>query len=133
MLCDTGAMRPQLPLVVPAADLCCAPLGEAVGLSPNEAMEISWRLRALADPARVSIVATLAAREDHALTTRELAPRLGLTEATVSHHLKQLSEAGILEKHREGARVLYRLNVQAVRAISDVLNVCCACEPAARG
>jgi DNA-binding transcriptional ArsR family regulator len=125
-------VKPSLPIVAPAADLCCASLGEPVGLSANEAIEVSWRLRALADPARVSIVATLAAREDHALTTRELAPRLGLTEATVSHHLKQLVQAGILEKHREGARVLYRLNVPAVRAISDVLNVCCACEPGPR-
>ncbi len=91
-------------------------------------MEVSWRLRALAEPARVSIVSLLAGRDDHALTTRELAPLVGLTEATVSHHLRQLAEAGLVDKHRDGARVLYRLNVVAVRAISEVLDIRCTCE-----
>ena len=109
------------------AALCCRPLGEQARYSPADAIELAWRLRALAEPARVSIVSLLAGREDHALTTRELAPLVGLTEATVSHHLKQLAEAGIVEKRRDGARVLYRLNVPVVRGLATVLDVCCEC------
>jgi DNA-binding transcriptional ArsR family regulator len=52
---------------------------------------------------------------------------IGLTEATVSHHLRQLAEAGIVDKHREGARVLYRLDVTAVKALATVLDVSCDC------
>jgi ArsR family transcriptional regulator len=99
--------------------------GEHHRLTPADSIELAWRLRALAEPARVSIVSILADREDHAMTTRDLSPLIGLTEATVSHHLKQLAEAGIVDKHRDGARVLYCLNVDAVKALASVLNVCC--------
>jgi ArsR family transcriptional regulator, arsenate/arsenite/antimonite-responsive transcriptional repressor len=99
--------------------------GEHHRLTPEDSIELAWRLRALAEPARVSIVSILADREDHAMTTRDLAPLIGLTEATVSHHLKQLTEAGIVDKHRDGARVLYCLNIAAVRALASVLDVCC--------
>ncbi len=107
--------------------LCCPPLGEQPRLAPNEAQLLADRLAALADPARISIVSILAGRPDHALTTRELAPMVALSEATVSHHLKRLVEAGIVAKHRVGAQVLYGLDLTAVRAISAVLDVTCDC------
>ncbi len=113
-------------------ELCCAPLGAEGRLTPRDAAEVTFRLQALADPARVMIVSILAGREDHELTTRELAPALSLGEATVSHHLKRLAEAGLVSKRREGARVLYGLNLAAVRAVSAVLDVCCD-GPAPRG
>jgi ArsR family transcriptional regulator len=128
-LCDTGLVVGEIPVTDLEAPLCCPPLGDQARLSANEAIEVAWRLRALAEPARVSIVSILAGREDHARTTRELAPLVGLTEATVSHHLKQLAEAGLVTRRRDGARVYYRLDVAAVRAISAVLDVCCACAP----
>ena len=115
-----------LPVVgAPPGGLCCAPLGEQPRLTVEEASEVTLRLQALADPARVMIVSILAGRADHELTTRELAPTLALGEATVSHHLKRLAEAGLVSKRREGARVLYGLDLAAVRAVSAVLDICC--------
>lgn len=113
-----------LPSDSPDRPRCPSPR-ERRRLTAEDSIELAWRLRALAEPARVSIVSILADREDHAMTTRDLAPLIGLTEATVSHHLKQLSEAGIVDKQRDGARVLYRLNVAAVESLSSVLSVCC--------
>jgi ArsR family transcriptional regulator len=107
--------------------LCCPPLGEQPRLTDTEAIVLSSRLKSLAEPARVSIVSILAGLGDHALTTRDLAPQVGLSEATVSHHLKQLAEAGLVHKRREGARVLYHLDVPAVRGLAAVLTVCCDC------
>jgi ArsR family transcriptional regulator len=118
-------MRAALPVIVEPGPICCPPLGGQSRLSAAEAIEVASRLDALADPARVAIVSILAGRRDHQLTTRELAPQVSLTEATVSHHLKRLSEAGLVTKHREGARVLYGLNLAAIRAIAVVLDVCC--------
>jgi hypothetical protein len=46
--------------------LCCPALGEQRRLAPTDAIELAWRLRALAEPARVSIVSLLAGRDDHA-------------------------------------------------------------------
>lgn len=92
-------------------------------LTSEDSIELAWRLRALAEPARVSIVSILADRENHTMTTRDLAPLIGLTEATVSHHLKQLSEAGIVDKHRDGARVQYCLNIDTVTALASVWNM----------
>jgi DNA-binding transcriptional ArsR family regulator len=115
----------MLPVIAEPGPICCPPLGGQTRLSAAEATEVAARLEALADPARVAIVSILAGRRDHELTTRELAPQVSLTEATVSHHLKRLSEAGLVTKHREGARVLYGLNLSAVRAIAAVLDVCC--------
>jgi DNA-binding transcriptional ArsR family regulator len=123
-------MARRVLMVGTSEDLCCPSLGKQQRLTPTDTIEVAWRLRALAEPARVSIVSLLAGREDHELTTRDLAPQLGLTEATVSHHLKQLAEAGIVDKHREGARVLYRLNVTAVKALATVLDVSCDCQRA---
>jgi DNA-binding transcriptional ArsR family regulator len=112
---------------------CCPQLGQQPRLTPADAIELSRRLRALAEPSRISIVSLLAGRKDHALTTRELAPLVNLSEATVSHHLKLLAGAGLIHGHRDGARVQYRLDLDAVRAIAEVLDVCCPWEgPTAR-
>jgi DNA-binding transcriptional ArsR family regulator len=118
-------MKAVLPVIAAPGPICCPPLGGQARLSGVEAADVASRLEALADPARVAIVSILAGRRDHELTTRELAPQVALTEATVSHHLKRLAEAGLVMKRREGARVLYGLNVAAIRAIGAVLDVCC--------
>jgi len=113
--------------IEPLAPVCCAPLGEGERLSPRDADDIATRLAALAEPGRIAIVSILAGRPGHALTTREIAPLVSLSEATVSHHLKRLADAGLLHKTREGARVFYNLDLTAMRAISAVLDVCCDC------
>jgi DNA-binding transcriptional ArsR family regulator len=82
-------------------------------------------LRALADGNRLRIVQDLSCCEGHALTTSDAAALLGVTEATASHHLKQLVGAGLVTSTREGSRVLHRLSLDAVRAVGLALTAQC--------
>src|SRR5438067_3002125 len=76
---------------------CCRPLG-APTLSDAEAHAAATLFKALADPARVKIV-NLLAGSDEPVCACEFEPALGLSQGTVSHHLKRLTEAGRSEEH----------------------------------
>jgi len=96
----------SLPVVDVSAPVCCSPLA-AGAMSDDDALQVALRLKALADPVRVRLMSMLMANEEGHCTC-DLAPAVGLTEATVSHHLKQLREAGLVEGTREGLNVFYR-------------------------
>lgn len=115
-------MPKPLPLLepVPSADSCCAPLAEAP-LSAGEAQELSIRLKALADPARLRLVSMLLASASQGCCTCDLTEPLGLSQPTVSHHLKKLAEAGIVTGERRGVWTFYRVVPGALAAIADVL------------
>lgn len=105
---------------------CCAPLG-APALSEEEALATAELFRALGDPARVQIV-NLIARERGALSPAELQEPLGLSQPTVSHHLKKLTEAGLLEREPRGKRAYFSLKRDAVEklaAVADLKGACC--------
>lgn len=106
---------------------CCAPLGGRASLTTAGAQSLARHLAALAEPNRLRIVAELAAEDCCGLTTRELSPMLGLTEATMSHHLHQLADSGIVRKARDGRRVVYTLDPATMRSLATILDVRCAC------
>jgi ArsR family transcriptional regulator len=119
-------MPKPLPVLIDSSPVCCAPLGSPAGrLSVEEAVGLAVRLKALADPARLQIVDYLLAQEGHEACTCDLAPVVGLSEPTTSHHLKQLLGAGLVTKRREGMNVHYRLAPQALDALSRVLDSGC--------
>ena len=64
-------------------------------------------------------------RPDHEACTCDLAPNVKLSEPTVSHHLKQLYDAGLVTKERRGMNVYYRVVPEAVKAVADVLTLDC--------
>ena len=115
----------MLPVLVDASPLCCAPLGSADPLTEGDAVALAVRLKALADPVRLRLVAFMLDRPAQEACTCDLAPYVGLTDPTVSHHLKKLEAAGILTKERRGMNVFYRVVPDAIHAISRVLNVTC--------
>ena len=89
-------------------------------------MHVALRLKALADPVRVRIMSLLLASDEQGQCTCDLAPAVGLTEGTVSHHLKQLREAGFVEGSRHGANVWYRAQPLALSALVRVIDPeCC--------
>ncbi len=114
-----------MPLLANTAPLACAPLGSGTALSDRDAIELAARLKALADPTRLKIVTFLMTATDYEACTCELAPLVGLTEATVSHHLKTLAAAGIVTKERRGMNVHYRVSPKSIHAIARVLNAGC--------
>jgi ArsR family transcriptional regulator len=96
---------------------CCSP--GAPPLRPKEFAHLSSRFKALADPTRLEIVNRLAGRGDTCVCEFQ---SLGLSQPTISHHLRVLREAGLIEvSHKRGTWVYYRLVPEAVEALAFAL------------
>jgi ArsR family transcriptional regulator len=105
--------------------LCCAPLA-ASALSESEAEATADVFKALADPARVRIVNVLA-NSDQPVCVCHLIEPLGLSQPTVSHHLKKLTDAGLLEREQRGKWAYYALRPAAVAKLATVVEMEGAC------
>jgi ArsR family transcriptional regulator len=99
---------------------CCRPLS-ASRLSDDEAEAVAGLFRALGDPARVRIVNTLATRGEPVCAC-EFNPALGLSQATVSHHLKRLTETGLLEREQRGKWAYFSLNPEASARLAGLVD-----------
>ena len=111
---------------VETAVACCAPLAAPV-LDEEEALATAELFKALADPARVRIVNVLATT-DEPVCVCELIEPLGLSQPTVSHHLKKLLDAGLLEREQRGKWAYFSLKRDAVEklaAVADLKGACC--------
>jgi ArsR family transcriptional regulator, arsenate/arsenite/antimonite-responsive transcriptional repressor len=105
---------------------CCAPLG-APTLSDDEVEATAALFSSLGDPTRVRII-NLLARSGEAVCVCELQPALGLSQPTVSHHLKKLTESGLLDREQRGRWAFYSLNRDAIArlsAVADLKGACC--------
>jgi ArsR family transcriptional regulator, arsenate/arsenite/antimonite-responsive transcriptional repressor len=105
---------------------CCAPLA-AETLSDHEAAATADVFKALADPARVRIVNVLATSGEPVCVCHLIEP-LGLSQPTVSHHLKKLTDAGLLEREQRGKWAYFSLRREAVSklaAVVDLEGACC--------
>lgn len=105
---------------------CCAPLATPV-LSDDEAAATAAIFRALSEPARVRIV-NLLATSGEAVCICNLTEPLGLTQPTVSHHMKTLLETGLVEREQRGKWAYFNLNAEALRtlaSVADLKGVCC--------
>ena len=95
---------------------CCAPLAAPL-LSVEEAGATAELFKALSDPARVRIVNLLAAT-DEPVCVCELIEPLGLAQATVSHHLKKLTDAGLLDREERGKWAYFSINSEAMARVA---------------
>jgi ArsR family transcriptional regulator len=105
---------------------CCAPL-DAPSFSDEEADATATLFKALGDPARVRIVNLIANAGEPVCACNFPGP-LGLSQPTVSHHLKKLSDAGLLEREQRGKWAYFSLNRDAVAtlaAVADLKGACC--------
>lgn len=99
---------------------CCAPpTRDAIDAENAELLARS--LKAIADPARIRIVSMVAAHEDAEACVCDLTEPLGLSQATVSHHLKVLVEAGILSRDKRGTWAYYRLVPGALDSLAKTI------------
>ena len=90
---------------------CCRPLASGT-LAEDEAVATARLFKALGDPARVKIV-NLLALSDEPVCACEIVPALDLAQATVSHHLKKLTQAGLLDREQRGKWAYFSLNAKA--------------------
>jgi ArsR family transcriptional regulator, arsenate/arsenite/antimonite-responsive transcriptional repressor len=106
---------------------CCAPLGAEV-MSDDEAEATADLFKALADPARVRIVNLLARSDAEPVCICHLIEPLGLSQPTVSHHMKRLLDAGLVEREQRGKWAYFALKRDAVEKlalVTDLQAVCC--------
>lgn len=118
-------MPKSLPVLVDRSPICCAPLGTGAGLGEAEAISLAVRLKALADPTRLRLLGYILDQDPQEACTCDLAPVVGLSDPTVSHHLKKLEAAGLVAKERRGMSVYYRVVPEAVHAIAQALHLDC--------
>ena len=95
---------------------CCTPL-DAPSLTDDEAAAAAAMFKALADPARIRIVNMLATAGE-GVCVCDLTPHLGLSQPTVSHHLRELAEVGLLEREQRGTLGLLLTGPRGPRAVA---------------
>ena len=106
--------------------VCCAPLAAST-LSAEEAEATAQIFKALGDPARVRLV-NLLAQCDGEVCMCDLIEPVGLAQPTVSHHMKKLVDAGLVEREQRGKWAFFSLKRDAVEklaAVADLKGVCC--------
>jgi len=104
---------------------CCAPLVREP-LSQSGAVELATVLKALADPARLRLLSMIAAHDDGEACVCDLTEPLGLTQPTVSHHLKVLHDAGLITRDKRGVWAYYRLVPDALTGLAALLTATAA-------
>jgi ArsR family transcriptional regulator len=100
---------------------CCTPLAGS-SLSEERAGELEGVLKALADRHRLRIVNLLLGAGGEPVCVCEVQPLLGLSQGTVSYHLKQLVEAGLIEREGRGTYSYFSLVPGALDAVRDVFS-----------
>jgi ArsR family transcriptional regulator len=104
----------QLPLVT---DGCCATItGDVIDADTAETLARSFK--ALGDPTRVRLLSLIAATDDGEACICDLITPVGLSQPTVSHHMRQLVEAGLVTREQRGKWAYYRIVDDALDALS---------------
>ena len=110
-------MSKQLPIV---EALCCAPMLRAP-LTEAQSVELATVFKALADPVRLRLLSLIASHAEGEACVCDLTDAFDLTGPTISHHLKVLREAGVIEGDRRGTWIYYRVQPQVLAQLSAVL------------
>jgi ArsR family transcriptional regulator, arsenate/arsenite/antimonite-responsive transcriptional repressor len=90
------------------ATACCPPVLQGA-LTKADADELASAFKALADPARLRLLSFIAAQPEGEACVCHVTAPVGLSQPTVSHHLKVLHDAGLLDREKRGAWVYYRV------------------------
>lgn len=106
--------------VLPATTPCCAPL-TAAQLDEDTAVELAAVLKALADPVRLRLFSVIASAPTGEVCACDLPAVLDRSQPTVSHHLTQLTRAGLVEREQRGKWAWFRLRPEGLAAVRRVL------------
>ena len=111
--------RPNVVDATPAE--CCSPIA-ARAMSDDDAETTASVFKALSDPARVRIV-NLLANAGSPVCVCDLTPKLGLSQPTVSFHLKKLVQAGLVEREQRGVWAFYSVNHDVLKRLGKVFEL----------
>ncbi|HEU5128768.1 MAG TPA: metalloregulator ArsR/SmtB family transcription factor [Glycomyces sp.] len=90
-------------------------------ISKADAERIAGVLKALADPNRLQLISLIQASPEQEACVAELTEPLGLSQPTVSHHLRILAEAGVVQRDKRGVWAYFRLVPETMRIVADLL------------
>ena len=116
-------MSNSLPLAVisPAETAaCCAPLTDAP-LTMDQAEQVAPLLKALADPVRLRLMSLVASHEGGEACICDLNDAFDLSQPTISHHMKVLHEAGLVDRDKRGVWVYYRASTDALASLAALI------------
>jgi ArsR family transcriptional regulator len=113
-------MTIALPLLTADAAACCTPVTGGV-LTAEEAERIAHTFKALGDPTRVRLLSLIAASEGGEACICDLTEPVGLSQPTVSHHMKQLVDAGLAVREQRGRWAYYRVVEDALDRAAQAL------------
>lgn len=113
-------MPATLPLLSTDAAACCSPVTGGV-LTADEAERIARTFKALSDPTRVRLLSLIAASGDGEACICDLTAPVGLSQPTVSHHMKLLVDAGLATREQRGRWAYYRVVTDALEQASRTL------------
>lgn len=113
-------MTTTLPLLPTDAEVCCSPVTGGV-LAADEAERIAHTFKALGDPTRVRLLSLIAASEGGEACICDLTEPVGLSQPTVSHHMKLLVDAGLATREQRGRWAYYRVVDAALERAAHVL------------
>ena len=103
----------------PDALACCTPLAREP-LTPDAALVVVPMLKAIADPARLRLLSLVLSHEGAEACVCDLLPHFELSQPTISHHLKVLHEAGLLDREKRGTWVFYVARPEAMAALGSL-------------
>jgi ArsR family transcriptional regulator len=109
----------RAPVVLPILD--CTPLLSGAPLDEQSAVRLAALLRVLAEPGRLRLLSLIQAQPSREACVCHLTEALGLSQPTVSHHLRILFDAGLVHRERRGNWVYYRTVPRALAEVRDVL------------
>jgi len=98
----------------------CPPLLQEP-ISREQADQLSTALKALADPGRLRLLSLIQAQPDGEACVCHLTEPLGLSQPTVSHHLKVLLQAGLVEREQRGSWAYFRVRPEPLAALGSLL------------
>src|SRR5579863_6748005 len=119
--CQYRRMPKSLVVLAPADPAACCPPLSAQPLSQAQAEQVAPLLKALADPVRLRLMSLVASHPGGEACVCDLNEAFDLSQPTISHHLKVLHEAGLLDREKRGVWVYYRARTQALANLGALM------------
>ncbi|WP_449277545.1 ArsR/SmtB family transcription factor [Leucobacter sp. GX24907] len=114
-------MTTSLPMITTDAGGCCAPVTGGV-LAVEDAQQLARMFKALGDPTRVRLLSMIAAQPGGEACVCDLTEPVGLSQPTVSHHMRQLVDAGLVTREQRGKWAYYAIVPEILAMLSAALD-----------
>jgi ArsR family transcriptional regulator len=119
--CQYMCMPTSLTVLDPAAAAACCPPLSAEPLSQAQAEQVAPLLKALAEPARLRLMSLIASHPGGEACVCDLNGAFDLSQPTISHHLKVLAGAGLVDRDKRGVWVYYRARTEALATLGTLI------------